>query len=105
MTATKHDLVARNMRDLAQVNIRMPRELWMAVRKRALDRGESAQAWMVRAVGVCVAVAGSGGSRGGVTAGAVEPPGDPASDSSAGVGRREFHYETGPESDQRRGRR
>ncbi len=52
-----------------QITLRLDELVWREVRKRALERGESAQAWVARAIGICLATVK--GER--ITAGRVEP--------------------------------
>lgn len=58
---------------LKQVSFRLDEATWLAMRSRALRRGESAQEWLTRCIQVCLGVAETGIGRGGVTAEAVEP--------------------------------
>lgn len=55
------------------VPVRLQKTLWLKIRRRAMDRGESGLSWLNRCAAVCLGVAEGGGSIGGVTRAAVEP--------------------------------
>ena len=62
------------------VAIRFPKAVWVRVRRRALDRGETGLSWLSRCAEVCLGVAETGVSRGGVSVAAAESAGRGAED-------------------------